>query len=159
MNTGVEWAYCDGRALKIADYKALFSLLGGVYSTEEDLAAGNFRIQDLQGYLPMGAGPKDNVNVFAVAGVSVGASSRSVYLSAAQIPSHTHPCSGDHRRGSEGSRWRLLRGARQSFRLYNEIAEQGILQPLRSTALAHTEGGFPHNNLIAVDRRSTSSLP
>lgn len=149
VNTGVQWAYCDGRALKIADYKALFSLLGGVYSTEEDLAAGNFRIPDLQGYLPMGAGPKDNVNVFAVAGVPVGASNRSVYLSAAQIPSHTHPLNavttGADRKVPGGGYFAV---PDSPFRLYTEIAEQGILQPLRSTALAHAEGGFAHNNLM-----------
>lgn len=48
-----DWLICDGRLVNIADYNALFALLGTVYGGN---GATTFALPDLRGRLPIGQG-------------------------------------------------------------------------------------------------------
>ncbi len=113
------WFFCDGQVLPIAQYTALFSLLGTTYGGN---GTTNFELPDLQGRAAVGtgAGPGlPNVNL----GQSYGVASTTLSLS--QIPSHAAPLANG---GSTG-----ITGGGQSFNSQNPslglnymIALQGI---------------------------------
>ncbi len=80
----VQWAYCDGQELPIAQNKALYSLLQTTYGGD---GINSFSLPDCRGRLPMhfgsGAGlsPHDQGTSFGV---------ETVVLSTDNLPAHTH---------------------------------------------------------------------
>ncbi|GGF66172.1 tail Collar domain-containing protein [Azorhizobium oxalatiphilum] len=74
------WLPCDGRIVAVADYKALFSLLGSMYGGDGDKTFG---LPDLRGRTP--------VNMRDVTELSKSGGTETVALALDQIPSHTHP--------------------------------------------------------------------
>jgi microcystin-dependent protein len=77
------FARCDGQLLAIADYDALFNLIGTTYGGDGE---NNFRLPDLRGRVPihMGQGQVTNYLLGEFGGVE------SVPLTTSQIPAHTH---------------------------------------------------------------------
>ncbi|WP_303318765.1 phage tail protein [Flavivirga abyssicola] len=57
------WAFCDGQALQISQYSALFSLLGTNYGGD---GRTTFNLPDLRGRAPIHAGEGDNLNTIRV---------------------------------------------------------------------------------------------
>ena len=78
------WQLCDGSLLQIADYNALYSLLGTAFGGN---GTTTFGVPDLRGRLPIGSGQGAGLTnrPFASAG-----GSESVTLAAAQVPAHSH---------------------------------------------------------------------
>lgn len=74
---------CDGRLLSIAQYSALFSLLGTRFGGN---GTSNFGLPDLRGRVPIGA--SQNLPVGSLVGAET------VTLTQNQIPSHTHTVPG-----------------------------------------------------------------
>ncbi len=78
------WAFCDGQLMPIAQYNALFSLLGTTYGGD---GRTTFGLPDLRGRVPCHAGngpgltPRQIGQRFGEEGVT---------LSAAQMPPHNH---------------------------------------------------------------------
>ncbi|MBQ0787689.1 MAG: phage tail protein [Oceanihabitans sp.] len=78
------WAYCDGQLLAIAQYNALFSLLGTTYGGD---GRTTFALPDLRGRVPVhqGAGPGlPPVRLGQQGGEPV------VTLKANEMPAHSH---------------------------------------------------------------------
>lgn len=78
------WAFCDGQLLPIAQYAALFSILGTTYGGD---GRTTFALPDLRGRAPihMGGGPGlSNYKLGQKGGLE------SVTLNITQIPSHSH---------------------------------------------------------------------
>jgi microcystin-dependent protein len=73
------WALCDGRLLSIAQFQALFSLLGTTFGGD---GRTTFGVPDLRGRAPMHPGP--NTPQGAQGGVE------NVTLNSTQIPAHNH---------------------------------------------------------------------
>lgn len=78
------WALCDGRLLSIAQYSALFSLLGTTYGGDGKVT---FALPDLQGRAPMhwGSGPG-----LTPRDIGESAGSSTVTLIQTEMPAHTH---------------------------------------------------------------------
>jgi microcystin-dependent protein len=74
------WAQCNGQLLPIAQYQALFSLLGTTYGGN---GTTTFGLPDLRGRLPM------HVSAAHPQGETSGA--EQVTLTVAQLPPHSHP--------------------------------------------------------------------
>ena len=74
------WALCNGQLLPIAQYTALFSLLGTTYGGN---GMQNFGLPNLQGRTPIGFGNG------TVLGQAAGEEAHT--LVAAEVPSHSHP--------------------------------------------------------------------
>jgi len=72
------WAFCSGQTLNIAEYDALFNLIGTTYGGD---GITTFALPDLRGRVPIHQGT-------LVAGESGGA--EQVMLTTAQMPNHTH---------------------------------------------------------------------
>ena len=79
------WAQCNGQLLSIAQYQALFSLIGTTYGGDGQTT---FAVPNLQGRTPIGAGQGAGLPNY-VLGQNGG--STSVTLTTANLPAHTHP--------------------------------------------------------------------
>lgn len=82
------WMICDGRALNIREYAALYSLLGTSFGGD---GTTNFCIPDLRGRAPVGVSPVPLPSTGRSAR-AMGArdGSETVTLTTDQIPAHTH---------------------------------------------------------------------
>jgi len=78
------WMYCNGQLLSIAQYQALFTLIGTVYGGN---GTTNFALPDLRGRaaLHMGHGP--GLSTYEIGQVS---GSETVTLLSTQMPAHNH---------------------------------------------------------------------
>ena len=89
----VNWAFCDGAIMAIAQNDALFNLIGTTYGGD---GQNTFALPDLQGRLPIhqGTGPGLSPRTIGEKG-----SSETVTLTLNQIPDHTHPLRCSHAAG------------------------------------------------------------
>ena len=73
------WAFCDGRLLPIAEYPALFQLIGTTYGGD---GINSFGLPDLRGRVPL----------HRTAGFTIGqpGGEEQVTVNATQLPVHTH---------------------------------------------------------------------
>lgn len=79
----VGWEFCDGRLLPIAEYDALFNLIGTAFGGD---GMDTFALPDLRGRWAVGAGT--NLGVTTPYATTGGAAT--VTLTTNQIPAHTH---------------------------------------------------------------------
>lgn len=80
----VNFMPCDGRSLRIADYQALYSLIGTTYGGD---GVTTFNLPDLRGRSPVHYGQLQGGSTYAI-GAKVGV--EQVQLTSATVPSHTH---------------------------------------------------------------------
>lgn len=78
------WALCNGQLLPIAQYTALFSLLGTTYGGN---GTTTFALPDLQGRVPLHAGAGAGLPVYTL-GEKAGQAS--VSLTTQNLPAHAH---------------------------------------------------------------------
>ena len=81
----VGWALCNGQVLSIAQYNALFALLGTTFGGD---GVRTFNLPDLQGRVPLNVGNGAGLDPY-VWGQRGGASN--VTILAPNLPAHTHP--------------------------------------------------------------------
>ncbi len=73
------WAFCDGQLLPIAQYQALFSILGTTYGGD---GVTTFALPDLRGRVPVGV--SDSTKLGRPGGAAT------TTLTPAQLPPHSH---------------------------------------------------------------------
>lgn len=78
------WVACDGSALKIADYNALYALLGTTYGGD---GQNTFNVPDLRGRVPLHQGQAPGLSMRLPGQIS---GTETVTLLAQQIPVHNH---------------------------------------------------------------------
>ena len=78
------WAACDGSLLPIAQYNALFSLLGTTFGGD---GRTTFGLPDLRGRIPVGTGAGPGLTQIALGSKS---GVENVTLTTNQIPAHIH---------------------------------------------------------------------
>lgn len=78
------WALCQGQLLAIAQYTALFSLLGTMYGGNGQT---NFALPDLRGRVPLSFGQGPGLSAYDQGQVG---GTEQVTLTAAQLPPHNH---------------------------------------------------------------------
>lgn len=87
----VNWMLCNGQSLSVAQYQALYSVLGNLYG---GTAGTSFNLPDLRGIVPVSAGVSPaSGNIYSL-GVRGGNEVTS--LSVNQLPSHNHPLVGQN---------------------------------------------------------------
>jgi len=80
----VGWVLCDGSLLPIAQYDALYSIIGTTYGGDGQTT---FAVPDLRGAVPVSSGQGPSRSNYAL-GQTAG--SESVTLTSGQMPGHTH---------------------------------------------------------------------
>ena len=91
-NCPPNWAPCDGRTLAIADYPALYALVGTTYGGD---GQQTFGLPDLRGRVPMGT--SNNFSLAAAPGIEI------VWLTQSQMPSHIHVASASTAPGNSAT--------------------------------------------------------
>lgn len=79
-----QFLLCQGQELKIADYTSLFALIGTTYGGD---GANTFKLPDLRGRIPLGAGARSASESYELGQVG---GKESVTLGASQMPVHSH---------------------------------------------------------------------
>lgn len=80
----VNWAFCHGQLLAIAEYDALFALIGTTYGGDGQTTFG---LPDFRGRIPVGAGQGSglsNIQLGQVGGAN------GITLTTNSLPAHTH---------------------------------------------------------------------
>src|ERR1700679_456469 len=78
------WALCNGQSMSIAEYEALFNLIGTTYGGD---GVNTFNLPNLQSRVPFHMGANSMGDNFIIGQI---AGSESVTLTTLQIPSHSH---------------------------------------------------------------------
>ena len=136
------WAFCDGSLLPIAQYTALFSILGTTYGGD---GRTNFALPNLMGKAALGPGHGPGLSSYQL-GQHGGVTD--VTLAENQLASHQHVpgcASTTATAGTPGGNvWATGAGQRgQSF--YADAA--GSAPAMAAEALRNTGGGGAHNNM------------
>ena len=129
------WRFCDGRLLAIADYDALFSLIGTTYGGDGQVT---FALPDLRGRVPFH--PPSTLSLGEWRG------SEAVTLIPTQAPAHSHNMQGSTGLGvsSDPSGRVPAKNALGS----PHYAALGGDTSLASAALVPTGQSQPHNNMM-----------
>ncbi|MDK9717826.1 MAG: tail fiber protein [Trichlorobacter sp.] len=134
------WAECNGQLVPIAEYDALFSLIGTTYGGDGQYT---FALPDIQGrtmvYQGQGTGLSNRV-LGETGGVET------VTLTTNQMPSHAHGVAVHSGAEKAASPTGKIPGVTATAApVYNSAATSG--KTLAFGALAPTGGSQPHNNL------------
>jgi microcystin-dependent protein len=129
----LNWAFCDGQVLSIAQNDVLFELIGTTYGGD---GQSTFALPDLRGRVPVHQG-----NGY-VQGESGG--QETVTLSAGQMPVHGHAMYASTSPASATQGPSGLLGSSAAMRLYGSGAPNMAMDP---NALAQAGGGQPHENM------------
>jgi microcystin-dependent protein len=135
------WAFCDGQLLSIAQFTALFSLLGTIYGGD---GRTTFALPDMRGRLPVHAGQGPglpNIPIGAKAGTE------KVTLTASEMPSHTHALQADDDVGTTPNPAnQLLAEFAQTFPV-DPYSTEAPSTPMNANAIDRTGGGQAHDNV------------
>ena len=130
------WALCDGSLLSIAEYDALYALMGTTYGGD---GITTFGLPDLRGRTPIhqgrGIGLSDRT-------LGEKGGTEAVTLLSTQMPSHRHDALHAATATSSspsGTRW-----AAEASAGYSDAAPNAVLA---TGALAPAGGGQPHENM------------
>jgi microcystin-dependent protein len=126
------WAFCAGQLLQIAEYDALFSLIGTTYGGD---GQSTFALPDLRGRIPIHQG--SGYVMGQAAGVE------QVTVTNATMPSHTHSYNGSTDGGTAPTPIGNVAASSNTVKIY----KTGVpAQAMNAGSLAPTGGSQPHNN-------------
>lgn len=132
----VGWAMCNGQLMNIADDSALYSLIGTTYGGD---GVRTFGLPNLQGRVPLHFGTAATGSY--VLGQQAG--TETVTLTAAQLPSHTHPANATTAAGGQNS------PAGGSYATGVSIyGAPGAVTPMAPATLAVAGSNQPHDNMM-----------
>jgi microcystin-dependent protein len=132
------WAYCDGAILPIAQYTALFSLMGTTYGGD---GKSTFALPNLMGRAPMHAGQGPGLSQ-RYQGETAG--SDTVALTKAQTGSHVHIMQSVASPTSTSPAGNALAPTSDGSPAYN-VANQHV--KMNESSVGPAGQGAPHNNL------------
>lgn len=137
------WQTCDGSLLSIAEYEALFTLIGTTYGGDGQTT---FAVPDLRGRLPIHQGTGPGLSTYVIGQV---AGTETVTLLSTQMPAHTHTAvatSGAASSLTPGNA--LLPGSvsGDSFYVSDVAGAAQAAMSAQSTSLAG--GSQPHENCM-----------
>jgi microcystin-dependent protein len=136
------FADCDGQLLSIAQYSAVFSLLGTTYGGD---GRTTFGLPDLRGRAALHHGNSTGPGL-TVYSLGQKAGLANVQLNNTHMPAHTHAAVGNNNEGTvaspDGASWAMA-GADRNINLYSSGTPN-----VNMASLLNTGGGQPHNNLM-----------
>ena len=137
------WAFCDGQLLPIAQYQALFSILGTTYGGD---GRTTFALPDMRGRLPIHKGNGPGLtprNLGEIGG------SETNTLAVNQMPAHSHTLnanSGSARTSAPTNN--TLARTRSDLRSYDSVsASKPADAQLASSSVGNTGSSAPINNM------------
>jgi microcystin-dependent protein len=128
----VDWALCDGQLLSIAQYEALFSLLGTTYGGD---GVNTFALPNLQSRIPIHQG-----NGYVIGQL---AGTETVTLTTNQIPVHTHALNAQSGAGSQSS----PSGGVWANSALDQYSAATPTTQMSASSLQNSGGSQPHDNM------------
>lgn len=133
------WALCDGQLMSIADFDALYSLIGTTYGGD---GVATFGLPDMRGRLPLHAGQGPGLSPY-VLGQRAGA--EEVTLSTLQLPSHSHVVMAQSGKGDKPTPNGMALATASTF-LYSPYGSS--VANMNTQALGMAGGSQPHDNMM-----------
>jgi microcystin-dependent protein len=134
------YALCDGSLLPIAQYDALFSLIGTTYGGDGQTT---FALPDLRGRLPLSAGQGPGL---APRTVGEAAGAEAVTLATATTPAHTHLPQATTTTGSSPSPAGTIWATTSAGATYAASSTPTV--PMRGNLISGAGASQPHDNLM-----------
>ncbi len=139
------WQFCDGRLLSIAQYSAVYAILGTTYGGD---GVSTFALPDFRGRVPTHAGQGPGLSNVALGQVY---GSESVTLTTTHLPAHHHPVAAFKTTGSASTPvndfWAATKTGDDGspYDTLYEAATDGSMSP---AAVSSAGGNQPHNNIM-----------
>lgn len=136
----LNWLACDGQQLPIAQYEALFALIGTTYGGNGQTT---FAVPDLRGRIPLCIGQGPGRSVFPIGQI---AGTENVTLTATQIGAHSHPLHASAQPGTSATpapTQALAVNAQTAANLYGPAPGNVTLA---GNAIAASGSSMPHEN-------------
>lgn len=136
----VGWAFCAGQTLSIAQYEALFTLLGTTYGGD---GVTTFNLPDLRGRIPLhqGTAPGGSQRVMGEAG-----GAEQVAVTVAQMPAHTHAASAQSGNGTQAGPGNGVWARELDANLKPFSATQTPSGTMNAACVGAVGGSQPHEN-------------
>ena len=147
------WAFCNGQSISVTQNQQLFTVIGNTYGGD---GKTQFRLPNLQGAAPMGAGDGPGLTARTLGPATIG--SAGVTLSSDQMPAHRHMLHAQNTGVnsdviSEPSGAWLCRGfirdsnPASGFLTYVDDLKTDHQVAFREPALTRVGGDKPHENM------------
>jgi microcystin-dependent protein len=134
----LNWAFCNGQLMSIAEDDALYSLIGTTYGGDGQTTFG---LPNLQGRLPVHQGSQPGVGTSYVMGQPGGV--EGVTLNTNQMPAHSHPVFANPVAGGQlGPAGHVLAGAAAVNR-YEGVPPA---TPMSDATVGFAGSSQPHEN-------------
>lgn len=137
------WQACDGSLLPIAEYDALFALIGTTYGGDGQTT---FAVPDLRGRVPIHQGTGPGLSNYVI---GQRAGTETVTVLATQMPAHTHTAiatTGAATTGTPGTG--VIPGAVANQTMYVTDTTGGAPFTQAGNAVSQAGGGQPHENCM-----------
>jgi microcystin-dependent protein len=134
---------CDGQLLPIAQYDALFQLIGTTYGGDGQTT---FALPNLAARVPIHQGS----NGSSTYNVGNNGGTTSVTLTVNQLPAHTHPVLADNSHATTADPTSAYFARTNPTELYSNTTtppHPPVLRGLNAATLAAQGGSLPHDNL------------
>ncbi|KGF67334.1 hypothetical protein LL06_23295 [Hoeflea sp. BAL378] len=135
----LNWAFCNGQLMPIANNDALYALLGTVYGGDGIVT---FALPDLRGRLPLHVGQGPGLSPRQIG--QVGGSEEETLI-IPQLPSHNHGVLAESGAGGKSSP-KDVAPATASSALYSPVGS--VTGPMSGQALGAAGGSQPHENMM-----------
>jgi microcystin-dependent protein len=142
------WAFCHGQSLSIAQYDALYSLIGTTYGGDGQTT---FNLPDLQSRIPVGQGQGPGLTP-RVLGQTGG--TEEVTLTVAAMPAHAHLFNASTATASSPNVSGNIPATLDAPHQFYTVASQGHPDPtpiqLAGSTIQSAGNGMPHENLMPL---------
>jgi microcystin-dependent protein len=135
------WMFCDGSLLPIAQYQALFALLGTTYGGN---GTTNFALPDLRGRVPLGAALSGSGNSLTPRQMGEVGGTETVALAMTEMPAHSHTVLTNDTSESLATSSNHYLGGGGRTTMYAAAAGSTTLAP---NAITPSGGSQPHSNM------------
>jgi microcystin-dependent protein len=133
-----DWQLCDGSLLPIAQYEALYTLLGTTYGGD---GQNTFGVPDMRGRVPIHQGTGMGLSTYALGQVS---GSETVTLTTQQMPAHIHLELASTANGDSANPASSLPASIPKEAVYSDGT--GSPYALPANTIGMTGSNLPHDN-------------
>ncbi|MFD2173436.1 phage tail protein [Rhodobacter lacus] len=134
-----EWAFCDGQLLPVAQYDALFSLLGSTYGGD---GRTTFGLPDMRGRIPLHQGTGPGLSLRRLGSKS---GTETVTLTVNQLPSHDHNFIASTAEAEDVSPQEGVLASVSGFNPYNTAIQSVSMHP---GSIENAGGSQSHTNMM-----------
>lgn len=136
----LNWAFCDGSLYPIAEYEALYTLIGTTYGGD---GQNTFAVPDLRGRIPVSQGQAPGMSAYTMGQM---AGVENVTLLASNLPQHSHTVIGNSGAATISTPANGFLAAQSQLLEYNPgNTANAVMAP---GAVSASPGGSPHDNMM-----------